>query len=115
MKRTLLTILFGGMSAYMAYLVYSTAQQSNLMTLKIEEPWFKTTLIDFYLNTVVLCAWVIYKERTWISRALWIIGFLCTGAVAVCLYVVVQISRVKPEEPFEYVLIPKPYGGTKNE
>lgn len=111
MKRTLLKILFGFISAYMAYLVYITSQQSNLTTLKIEEPWFKTTLIDFYLNTIVLSAWVIYKERTIVSRVLWIIGFVCTGAIAVGLYVVVQISRVKPNESFDYVLVPKPDGG----
>lgn len=99
-----LKVLFLGMSIYMAWLVFATASVSSLAEVEMT-PWFRTTLIDFYLNTTVLAAWVIYKERTLAAKTLWILGFVMTGAVAVCLYVFVQLCILKPGESLDNVVL----------
>ena len=94
------------MSIYMAYLVVSTSLKSNLFEVRIDEPWFTTTLIDFYLNIIILSAWVIYKEASTVSRFLWIAAFVCTGAIATHLYVLVQLLKLRPGDSLNKVLLP---------
>lgn len=110
-----LKLLFLSICATMTYLVIATSIKSNLFEVSIDEPWFTTTLIDFYLNIIILSAWVIYKEKTVLSRVLWILGFVLTGAVATSLYVVVQLYQLKPGQPFRYVLVPQDDEGAIHE
>lgn len=109
-NRAILKILFGGMSVFMIYLVIDTSLKSNMFQLPAEvvhEPWFQTTLVDFYFNTVILAAWVIYKEANRLKAALWVIAFVCLGSIATCFYVLRQLMILKHDEPFDNVLLRK--------
>lgn len=105
-KKTLLLIFFIAISITQTALVIHTAGQSNMFAVDMTEPWFKTLLIDFYFNTIILSAWVIYKEKGIAARVLWIAGFWLTGATATALYVAVQIWKLRPGESFASVLLP---------
>lgn len=104
-KLILLRTLFIFIAFYMTWLVFSTAQQSSLWAVSLEEPWFRTTLIDFYLNMIILITWVIYKERSIIARSVWILAFITTGAIATAVYVAVQFFKLKPGESFDKVVL----------
>ena len=104
-------ILFGALCAYMIYVVVSTSLESNLFKewpYLAAIPWMRATLKDFYANTVILFAWVAYKEqRSWV-RALWLVLFVCLGSIAVTLYVLLQLFKLKPGQGIESVLLRSP-------
>jgi len=47
---------------------------------------------------------VAYKENTVWSRVLWLILILGLGNIAMSLYVLIQLFRLKPEQPAEALL-----------
>ena len=103
-----LKILFAAMSGFMLVLAIATSLASNLFALPeavVKEPWFLTTLVDFYFNLTILSAWVIYKEKRLWPAVLWILGFVLLGSIVTCLYVLLQLLRLKPGEGLEKVLL----------
>lgn len=102
-----LQILFCSMSIAMIIIVVFTSLNSNLLQawekLKLE-PWFITTLIDFYFNIIIISVWVIYKEGTSLISFLWILSFILLGSIATAGYVFLQILRLKPNESLATVL-----------
>ncbi len=106
--RIILKILFGSMAVFMMYLVIVTSMKSNMFQLPaavVNEPWFQTTLVDFYFLVTILSVWVIYKEKTVLARILWIVAFICLGSIGACLYVFIQFMRLKNGEGLEQVLL----------
>ncbi len=111
---TFLKILFGTMCVYMIYVVISTSMESNLIkewSFLGSIPWMTATLKDFYANTIVLFAWVAYKESGLARKAMWLVLFVCLGSIAVTFYVLLQLFRLKPGEGIENVLLRKPAVG----
>ncbi len=108
--RGILKMLFGFMATFMFYLVIATSLKSDLFALPaavVTEPWFHTTLVDFYFLVTILAVWVIYKERSLIRSISWIIAFICLGSIAAALYVFVQLMQLKQGDSFEKVLLPR--------
>lgn len=108
--RGVLKILFGFMTAFMVYLVIATSLKSDLFALPeavVTEPWFQTTLVDFYFLIIILAVWVIYKEKSLVCSVAWIIAFICLGSIAAAFYVFVQLMQLKPGDDFEKVLLPR--------
>lgn len=102
--------LFLGLSVFMIGLVVYTSIQSDMFHLPeavVNEPWFKTTLVDFYFNIAVISAWVIYKEANALRSILWIIAFILLGSIGTCFYVFLQFMTLKPGEGIKEVLIKK--------
>lgn len=65
----------------------------------------RATLFDFYTNTVVLFAWVVYKDRSLGVKALWLILFVGLGSIAVTFYVLLQLFKLKQGEGIDKVLL----------
>jgi hypothetical protein len=108
MKLTALKILFSVLSLSMVSIVVSTSLESNLIkewSFLGSIPWMRATLIDFYINILVLYAWVVYKEVGWLSRVVWLLLFVGLGSITVTFYVVIQLMKLKPGEGIEYVLL----------
>lgn len=108
MNRMLLKGLFLGMSLAMIVLVILTSMQSDMFNLSpvvTNEPWFRTTLVDFYFNITIISAWVIYKEASWIKSTLWIIAFILLGSIATAFYVFWQLFKLKEGEGIKDVLL----------
>lgn len=96
------------MSVGMVVLVVWTSLQSDMFHLPepvLKEPWFWTTLVDFYNNIAILSLWVAYKEANWVRALLWIIAFATLGSIATAFYVFVQLASLKDHEGFEAVLL----------
>jgi hypothetical protein len=57
--------------------------------------WTIATLMDAYCGFVTFYVWVFYKETRALPRALWFIGIMALGNMAMSLYVLIQLSRLK--------------------
>jgi len=102
-----LKFLFLGMSLFMVYLAMRTSMQSNMFHLPavvVNEPWFKTTLVDFYFNITIISAWVVYKENNLFRSILWIVAFILLGSIATGFYVFLQLNRLSKGHAMEDVL-----------
>lgn len=105
-----LQVLSALMSVAMVAIVIFTSMQSNMFALPqevINEPWFKTTLVDFYFNIVILSAWVLYRERTWWAGLLWVVAFVVLGSIATAFYVFLQLSGLKSGDNLSKALLKK--------
>ncbi len=101
-------LFFLALSLGMVILVIITSLQSNMFQLPdavVNEPWFRTTLVDFYFNIAVLSAWVIYREANALRSLSWIIAFVLLGSIATCFYVFLRLSRWRPGDSFSKVLL----------
>src|SRR6185436_17432121 len=90
--------LFAAISIAMAALVIITSFKSNLFEVLPSlnrEPWFATTIVDFYFNILVISLWVMYKENDLVKSFSWVISFILLGSIATAFYVFVQLSKIK--------------------
>ncbi|MFA7229625.1 MAG: DUF1475 family protein [Melioribacteraceae bacterium] len=97
-----LIALFSTLFVYIVYTVISTSIESNLFkewNFLASIPWMKATLIDFYINTVVIYVWVSFRENSWTARILWLPGFVLLGSIATTLYVLIQLFKLDENEP----------------
>lgn len=110
LKRILLKVIFASISIFMIFLVALTSMKSNMFQLPaqvLNEPWFKTTIVDFYFNIFILSVWIIYRERNFLVSLLWIVGFICLGSIATAFYVFLQLMSLKDGESIEKILLRK--------
>ena len=98
--RTLFIVLF----IYMVYTVVHTSLQSNLFdewSNLAQIPWLTATLKDFYVNTIVISVWVIYKENNPGKSFGWIIAFVLLGSIATTLYLIIKLFRMDPNDSLD--------------
>ncbi|CAI9271275.1 unnamed protein product [Lactuca saligna] len=60
--------------------------------------------IDISFMIVTLSVWVAYKESSWISAFFWILSLVCFGSIGTCVYIVVQLFYLSPQQPVSLVL-----------
>ena len=100
--KNLLIAIFSVLFIYIVYTVISTSLESNLFkewNFLASIPWMKATLIDFYINTVVLIAWISFREDKWVVRILWLILLVFLGSIATTAYVLIQLFKLGKDEP----------------
>jgi hypothetical protein len=72
-------------------------------------PWMNATLVDFYLNALVLCIWVWLREAPRLGRvpaALVIVYLLCLGSFATWSYVAHLLwVRTRPGDTLSKVVL----------
>jgi hypothetical protein len=86
----------------MVYTTISTSFASNFFkewNFLASIPWMKATLIDFYVNTVVIFTWIAFRESKWSLRILYFILLVCLGSMASTLYVLIQLFKLDNNEP----------------
>jgi hypothetical protein len=64
-----------------------------------DDPWFVATMFDAYFGFFAFFFWVCYRERSNAARAIWLILILLLGNIAMAAYALIQLARLKPEEP----------------
>ncbi len=69
------------------------------------DPWFRATLADAYFGFLTVYVWIAYKERSFAARALWFLLLICLGNIAIAFYLLIQLFRLKPGDPFEKLLL----------
>jgi hypothetical protein len=98
---TTLKFLFSLLFVWMCYTVISTSMESNIFKqwdFLGSIPWMRATLWDFYANVTVIFLWVAYKESSLVLRIIWLILLVTLGSIASCVFVLIQLFRLKPGE-----------------
>ncbi|PWA94249.1 hypothetical protein CTI12_AA017470 [Artemisia annua] len=71
--------------------------------------WLMALYVDVFIDVVVIAAWVIYKESSWIVAAAFTVLLCVFGSIATCGYVILQFYKLSPEEftkdPLYFVLV----------
>jgi hypothetical protein len=71
-------------------------------------PWFVATLVDAYFAFLWFWLWVVYKERGWVARGVWLVLILGLGNMAMAAYVLIQIWKLPKAARFEDLLLRRP-------
>ena len=105
--RLFLKLLFGLIFLWMTVLTVRTGLAVSLWEAwpsYAANPWAIATLYDAYFGFVTFYVWVAYKERKTWSRILWFLLIMGLGNIAMSLYVLIQLMRLRRDEPVETML-----------
>ncbi len=73
----------------------------------VNAAWTWATLADAFGGFLTFYAWVFYRERAVISRALWLIGILLLGNIAMSSYVLIALYQLPKGSTMENLLLRK--------
>ena len=102
--KTALKLLFSGIFLWMIVLTIRTSLAVSLWSARdsfAANPWAVATLYDAYFGFITFWIWVAYKENTLWSRLLWLVLILGLGNIAMSLYVLIQLFRLKPDQSLD--------------
>ena len=103
-QRNVFIALFITLFVYITGTIIVTSLESNLFSewnFLSSIPWMKATLVDFYINIIVIFAWVAFKENNSVKSLIWLVFFVLLGAAATTIYVLVQLFKLKKNEPVQ--------------
>jgi hypothetical protein len=69
------------------------------------EPWFVATCADAYCGFLTFYVWVFYKERSTVSRVVWFLAVMGLGNIAMAVYVLVQLLRLRRGDSWDQLLL----------
>ncbi len=102
-----LKLLFGAIFVWMTVMTVRTSLAVSLWAAwpsYAANPWAIATLYDAYFGFLTFYIWVAYKESHMTSRVLWFLLIMGLGNIAISLYMLIQLSRLRRDEPVENVL-----------
>ncbi|WAC14331.1 DUF1475 family protein [Dyadobacter pollutisoli] len=105
---TTLKITFTIILIWMCYVVVTTSLTSSLFKewdFLGSIPWMRATLWDFYANVFVIYLWIWYKEPSILLKIVWLIAMVCLGSIASCVYILIELFKLKPGEGIQDLLI----------
>jgi hypothetical protein len=105
--KAFLKLLFGFIFAFMATMTIRTSLKIGLAEgwhSFAANPWAMATLYDAYAGFITFFVWVAYKENALWKKLVWLVAILGLGNIAMSLYVLIELFRLKPEEPASRVL-----------
>lgn len=68
------------------------------------DPWGRATLFDTYFAFLTFYLWVAYKEQTILRRLGWFFGIMLLGNIAMAVYLLGELFRLKRDETFATLL-----------
>jgi len=110
--KTTLKILFACILVSMIVCTgWAAAQQSVFrwggLTVGPDRYWTIATMCDAYCGFLTFYVWVFYKERRWLPRVTWFIAIMALGNMAMACYVLLQLARLRNDEPASNILMPR--------
>jgi hypothetical protein len=110
--RTLLKIIFSAIFLTMlVYTSWASLQQPVMqwqgMTAGPDRYWTIATMLDAYFGFLTFYVWVCFKERRWVPRVGWFVAIMLLGNMAMSAYVLLQLLRLRPDQPLSDVLLPR--------
>jgi hypothetical protein len=98
--RALFVLVLVGMLATIVW----ASSQCALFAIPAEvrqHPWFLTTLLDAYLAFLAFYVWVAWKEGSITARVLWFFAIMLWGNVAIAIYALRELARLRGDEPLQ--------------
>jgi hypothetical protein len=111
--RIALKLLFGTILAVMLIVTVQASLQQSVfdwggLVRGPDRWWTIATLADAYCGFLTFYAWVFYKERSAVARAAWLVAILLLGNFAMATYVLLQLARLREDDPLEHLLLRAP-------
>jgi hypothetical protein len=63
------------------------------------------TLFDAYFGFLTFFVWVCFKERRLAAKVIWFVLIMALGNIAMSGYVLIQLFKLKPEEPLSDLVL----------
>ena len=110
--RAFLIALFSAIFVVMIGVTLWAASHSSLLDPAVRaaynaQPWAIATLFDAYCGFITFFVWVAFRERGFGAKILWLALILLLGNIAMSLYVLMQLFRLKQEEPLASLFLPR--------
>ena len=113
MRRNLLLLSLAALAALVGVSAWASAKIGIVPAIEAlaaqpaagTHPWFLATLADAYFGFLWFWAWIAYKETSNAARALWLVGVLGLGNIAMAAYMLLQLRRLAPGAPAERLLL----------
>ncbi len=105
--KLLLKLTFGAIFLWMTVMTIRTSLAMSLWEAwpgYAANPWAVATLWDAYFGFLTFYVWVCFKEARWLARLLWFVLIMGLGNIAMSLYVLIQLFRLKPDQSVEALL-----------
>lgn len=96
-----LKVLFGFIFVFMVAMTIRTSLQQSLWEARpafLASPWSMATLYDAYFGFLTFFCWLAWRERSTAIKVGWFILIMGLGNIAMSLYVLIQLFRLKPEQ-----------------
>jgi len=108
--RLALILLFGSILAAMLVITVTASLNQPLwqwggLAAEPDRWWTWATLADAYFGFLTFYAWVFYKERGLAARVGWFVAIMLLGNIAMAIYVLTQLARLRPGEPASNLLL----------
>ena len=110
MKRAL-QLLFTGILAAMLWVTTRASLDRSVLAAARDlwnDPWGLATLFDAYFGFITFLVWLCYKEVRWGPRLAWVLLVLSLGNIAMAGYLLRELARLGPGDPWERVLLRRP-------
>jgi len=111
-SRIPLFALFGGILVAMLVVTVTASLHQPIwewggLAAEPDRWWTYATLADAYFGFRTFYAWVFYKEARALARAGWFVAIMLLGNIAMAVYVLLQLARLRPGEPVAQLLLRK--------
>jgi len=111
-SRIPLFALFGGILVAMLVVTVTASLHQPIwewggLAAEPDRWWTYATLADAYFGFLTFYAWVFYKEARALARAGWFVAIMLLGNIAMAVYVLLQLARLRPGEPVAQLLLRK--------
>ncbi|MBU3161181.1 DUF1475 domain-containing protein [Clostridium frigoris] len=50
-------------------------------------PWGQISLVDIYIEFIIVCSWIVYRENNASKSLIWVLLVLTLGSMISCLYI----------------------------
>ena len=102
--------LFGGILAAMLVITFTASWRQPLwewggLSAEPDRWWTYATLADAYFGFLTFYAWVFYKETRAVARAGWFVAIMLLGNIAMAVYVLRQLARLRAGQPLSRLLL----------
>jgi len=59
----------------------------------MRNPWGIVSLVDLYTGFVLFSAWIVYRERSFVSTAVWVVLMMVLGFFTASLYALIALYQ----------------------
>lgn len=56
-------------------------------------PWGQISLVDIYIEFIIVCSWIVYRENNLVKSLIWVTLVLILGSMISCLYIFLAFNN----------------------
>ncbi|MCB2342332.1 DUF1475 family protein [Clostridium estertheticum] len=56
-------------------------------------PWGQISLVDIYIEFIIVCSWIVYRENNIAKSLIWVLLVLTLGSMISCLYIFISFNK----------------------